>query len=464
MKTTGRTKTVFFLLIFIAGYINLSLELIAMRQLTPFVGGNAVISSIIIGIFLICLTLGYYTGSKISLTQKKLRKIISYGLLTAAAMIVLGSSYILMDGFMAFFERFGLSNIQKTVVYALVFLSIPPFLFGKMTASISRALARTDRNETGRIMAVDTIGSVLGSLVTTLVIMPLLGTQTTVVLLVGLACLGTMLVGKAETRKITGIMVLLMVLAAYLNNAEILREKKGVVAHTELSTIKVIETDGGYSKVLEINGSSSSKISTFEALNYAYVTFIEKTFIKTMPNDDMKILVLGAGGFTIGLGDKRSNHIYTYIDIEKKLQEITEENFLGRKLDSNKVFIAEDAFQFVKNTKETYDLIILDVYSSHVSIPDDLVTREFFTHVKEKLKPGGIMAANIITDPVFGNSFSRNVDATVRSVFDPVTRQIVQPYDGWMKDGLRNIVYTYHNTDKKGSIYTLRKNSAVYDQ
>lgn len=52
---------------------------------------------------------------------------------------------------------------------------------------------------------------------------------------------------------------------------------------------------------------------------FDYVRFINETFIASLPQDFPRdILVLGAGGFTIGLGD--SFHNYTFLDIDKDLK------------------------------------------------------------------------------------------------------------------------------------------------
>lgn len=49
-------------LIFLNGYISLSLELVVLRQLSFWVGSSAVITSIIMGTFLGFMSLGYFAG------------------------------------------------------------------------------------------------------------------------------------------------------------------------------------------------------------------------------------------------------------------------------------------------------------------------------------------------------------------------------------------------------------------
>lgn len=60
-----------------------------------------------------------------------------------------------------------------------------------------------------------------------------------------------------------------------------------------------------------INGSSSSKIADDKALMYPYIDYTNSNFIDNLPkNKENNILILGAGGFTIGLNDVRNHYVF----------------------------------------------------------------------------------------------------------------------------------------------------------
>ncbi len=83
-----------------------------------------------------------------------------------------------------------------------------------------------------------------------------------------------------------------------------------------------------------INGSSS-KIADDKALMYPYIDYTNSNFIDNLPkNKENNILILGAGGFTIGLNDVR-NH-YVFLDVIGQLPHISEEHFLHQNLTDNK--------------------------------------------------------------------------------------------------------------------------------
>ena len=71
------------------------------------------------------------------------------------------------------------------------------------------------------------------------------------------------------------------------------------------------------------------------AKTYVYIDYINKHFIKPTLNDKKvySILVIGAGGFTLGYDDTKND--YTYIDIDGSLKDIAEDHLLKQKLRSS---------------------------------------------------------------------------------------------------------------------------------
>ena len=56
-----------------------------------------------------------------------------------------------------------------------------------------------------------------------------------------------------------------------------------------------------------------------EDLFFDYIKFINNNFINKLdPNKTHDILILGAGGFTIGINDRKNNYIF--VDVEKNLK------------------------------------------------------------------------------------------------------------------------------------------------
>jgi predicted membrane-bound spermidine synthase len=450
------------LLIFINGYVSLSLELIAIRQVGIFAGNTAVTTSIIIGIFLAFMSFGYYHGAVLRLIKTNLRKLLYISFVIIALMIMFGGSHTLIEDYFTIMADMGIkSNIAGTFIYSLMFLSAAPYLFGLNTALMSRFLHRYNRDYTGKIMAIDTIGSVLGSLLTTLILMPMIGVNHTVIIVVFLALCGAYIAKPRKKSLISFVIILAMTYA--VNSDYYLYEQHRIVENNAVSTISIHDGDDGNSKLMVMNWSNASKFSKDKNLYLPYIKYIEDNIITKMPKDEqMDVLVLGAGGFTIGYDDHFHN--YTFIDIDKSLLEVSEKYFLEEKLTMNKEFIVEDASQFLKYTPKMYDLIFLDTYSSQENIPQDLVTEEYLQRVKDKLKPGGIVVMNIISSPSFNNRFTMKFDNTVRKIFGHnIQRQVIGEFDAWNGEGNNNIVYIIYNKPNSGATYTHDKNTLIFD-
>ena len=62
---TVKNQILLFLIIFIEGFVSVAVEILTIRQLIPFAGSNVVVTSLIIGIFLLFLSIGYWRGGKV---------------------------------------------------------------------------------------------------------------------------------------------------------------------------------------------------------------------------------------------------------------------------------------------------------------------------------------------------------------------------------------------------------------
>ncbi len=460
MQKLSRGTLIF--LIFLNGYVSLSLELAVLRQLSFYVGSSAVITSIIMAIFLGFMSLGYFMGESERVSDKKIRPILNISFLVIASLSVCAASFPLITRYFSMMYSGGItSGVIQTFIYSLVFLSAGPFLFGFNTTLLSRELHTYSRKSTGNIMAWDTIGSVFGSMATTLLLMPFMGVNYTVVLITVLSVVGALVLRRRWWVWI--ICIVVMGLSLFINSNAYQRSRFGILVNNANSTIMVTEYPD--TRVLYMNGLPMSVYNTDNVNMADYINFLNRNFIDTMPADKTyKILVLGAGGFTLGLNDTHND--YTFVDIEHTLKEVSEKHFLRRKLTPNKKFVVADASQYLKNTPEMYDFILLDVYSNSYQVPESLITVEFMQRLRARIAPNGIIAMNMIVNPEFGDKYSRVFDNTFRSVFPYNTsRQVIGDFSPWRnRFGASNVIYTFYNIENDGRVYTINKTPVIYDR
>jgi predicted membrane-bound spermidine synthase len=460
MQKLSRNKLVF--LIFLNGYVSLSLELAVLRQLSFYVGSSAVITSIIMAIFLGFMSFGYFIGESNKISDKKISKILNINFLIIAIMSVFAASFPLITQYFTWMYVGGItSGVLQTFIYSIIFLSMGPFLFGFNTTLLSRKLHTINTNCTGNIMAWDTIGSVFGSIATTLLLMPFIGVNYTVVLITILSVIGAIMLRRNWW--IYFVSIITICISLFINSNAYQKSKFGIIVNNANSTISVETSDD--LKVLNMNGLPMSIYNKKNGDTAEYVRYLNNHFIYNMPDDrTYKILVLGAGGFTLGLKDKQNE--YTFVDIERTLKDVSEQHFLNKKLSANKKFVVDDASQFLKNTKEQYDFILLDVYSNSYQVPESLITVEFMERLKSRIAPNGIIAMNMIVSPEFNDKYSRVFDNTFHRVFPYNTsRQVIDWFNPWTKqDGASNVIYLYYNIDNTGRVYTINKTPVIYDR
>lgn len=195
MTHAARAKLMF--LIFLNGYISLSLELVVLRYLSFWVGSSAIITSIIMGMFLGFMSLGYFLGNARRVKNSNIYKIVGLSFFVIAAISLAAGSFPLISEYFSLMYMAGArSSVIQTFIFSVVLLSVGPFLFGFNTTLMSRLLSADKSNHTGVIMAMDTIGSVLGSLLTTLILMPLIGVNNTVIVICGAGVIGALMMWR----------------------------------------------------------------------------------------------------------------------------------------------------------------------------------------------------------------------------------------------------------------------------
>lgn len=464
-----------FIAIIIEGYVVLSSELLAMREVISYVGSGTDIASIIIAAVLMPMAFGYYAGGKFQPgfkngKYKSVRAKLVRNILVAAAILLPGLSYVTIDAFFHALTSIGLHNRLLSVsIYATVFLVVPVFLLAQTIPLISNYFSRERLSLiTGKMLLFSTIGSFLGAVLSTLVLMTHLGVHHTVSINFILLFILVMLLSRRKAYEGKLIMAAILVMALYMNSAAMMKQA-GILSHNAYNTVSVLkERKPADYRHLLINNSYSSGITQYGG-KYQYIEYMERHFLHprmTGEQPKINILVIGTGGFTFGLED--TYNTYTYVDIDPALKDISENDFLKQKLGANKVFVPQDARAFLAYTKDKYDLVILDTYAGRETIPEYLLTADYFAQVKDVMKQDGIMLANIIASPVLEGPFSQNVDNSFRAVFPHLTRQIVaDDYDGWsaQDSDVVNVIYVYKNRDAQfNDVYTDNLNRSFLDK
>jgi spermidine synthase len=450
------------LVIFLEGYIVLASELIAIRLLAANLSGTTDVISVVISAVLLPLAFGYYYGGKFSQQngQNSIRKKLVSNFVNALICLSIAFNYILITIFFAAVNTiFKNHYIISTLIYCGIFLVYPVFLLGQTIPLISNYFLKHNLSSiSGKILFFSTIGSLCGSLVSTLLLMPIIGLNNTIISTIFLTIIMIFILDKRSNISNKIICVVCGIVIVFSNSADFMKTLN-IVKDNEYHTIKILEkpSDDNKEKTLYFAANNAAySILHFKndkvVSSAAYIEYAEQ-FLKKDPRNPQDVLVLGAGGFAFGVNDKINN--YTYVDIDKDLKEVAEKHFLNKALDENKKFEVISARLFAKNSDKKYDYILLDTFSG-INVPQQLITVEFFNELKSIMKDDGIIVVNMITSLYFKNTFSKKFDNVVRSVFPhyyvtPVTQPNAK--NQLFTNDNMNILYVIKDLD----VYTAEK-------
>lgn len=263
----GHAETIAILLA--EGFVSVSLQVFIIRQIVPFSGSNVSITSLIIGIFLACLAVGYRVGG--ARQEKHLEKL-HLNLLLSAVVVSIGFSYPVMEMFMdgIFKEIFG-NILVSTAVYLLIFLTPPVFLLGQTMPLLTNFMKKQNVSKTtGLALSINTIGSVLGSVGTSLILMHFFGMAITLTINIIILCLVSIYLRKNHilSYALSALAIFIVIyLSAGASNKFILTN--------EFANYQVMESDNQQNRYLLINKSLASGIMN-KRLPFEYAAEMRK--------------------------------------------------------------------------------------------------------------------------------------------------------------------------------------------
>jgi len=313
--------------VFFAGMTTLALELTASRLLGSVFGTSNLVWASIIGLILIYLTVGYFLGgwwADRSPYPKTMYTILAWGAF-AAGFIPLVARPILRLAADAF-DQLQMGALLGSFVVVLVLFSLPVILLGTISPfAIRLGIRQPDEagRVSGRVYAISTLGSFIGTFLPVLVTIPLIGTTFSFLsfsgLLLGVALIGLWLnAGWKSALKLIWMPVLLIVITLILRGRPI-KTSAGQIYETEsaYNYIQVLE-DNGY-RILRLNegqGIHSVWHPTITDYYGPWEQFLVAPYFNPDPQGAQRIenmAIIGLAGGTLG---RQATQVYGPIPID----------------------------------------------------------------------------------------------------------------------------------------------------
>jgi spermidine synthase len=396
------------LAVFASGMTTLAVELTASRLLGNIFGTSNLVWASIIGLILIYLTVGYFLGgwwADRSPNYRTMYLIMAWGAFLIG-LVPLAANPVLRLAADAF-DQLEVGILFGAFTAVLILFSVPVILLGTISPFAIRLSIRTPTEAgrtSGRVYAISTLGSFIGTFLPVLVLIPIIGTTKTFVvfseflMLVALTGIWISCGIRVAIRWIW--MPLVILLLMIFGFGQGVKSTPGQIFETEsqYNYIQVLEVDGyRYLRLNEGQGIHSVYHPT--EINYygPWKQFLAAPFFNQPSYSVQDIQSIAIVGLAAGTTARQATEVLGPIpidgyEIDGRIIQIGEQYFDMNQPNLNA--IAQDGRWGLENSPRKYDLIVLDAYRPPY-IPWHLTTVEFFQLVSDRLTEQGTVAINV---------------------------------------------------------------------
>jgi spermidine synthase len=421
-------SAVIYIAAFVTGAIVMSFEMLGSRYLNPYFGSGIYTWASLISTVLAALCVGYLIGGVLADRYPSATVL--------GTTVLVGSAYILVlplfsEGLMEFVLA-AIDDVKAgSLAAAFAILFFPVTFLGMYSPFGIRLLlrsAQTSGRISGLVYGISTAGSIVGTLGTTFVLIPSIGTRA-ITLTLGVAGIvsGLVLIALPKFRAPAAFALALALLAvpdARANDlidaairAEMLKRPDGRVAHieTEYNDIYITKRRNQLTMSFQVKGfdytESVANLTDPDDLPVKYTQIM--TIGVLYPPEPKRVLMIGLGGGSISsyLGRFMPQVAIDTVEIDPGVVTAAKKYF-GMKETARVRYLAGDGRVFLNRRKDTYDLILVDAFFGGY-VPFHLLTKEFYTLLKQRLAPGGAIAFNVHD----GTKLYASTLLTLRAVF-----------------------------------------------
>lgn len=410
-KSVNVKRMLLLLVVFFGGVTSLGVELAASRLLDPYFGNSIIIWAVLIGLVLLYLTVGYYVGGKWADRQPYHRRLYQ---ITAWAAFLIGLAPFVARPVLIWsvkgFAEYSAGILAGSLLGVVALFSVPVTLLGCVSPFAIR-LAMEDSsvksagNVAGGLYALSTVGSLVGTFLPVLVLIPNIGTRNTFLTL-SFTLLAVSLVGLFWELKGRALPYLVMPVTLL---ALIVIWPGGIIKPAEYGEL-LYETESAYNyiQVVQVEDEVWLKLNEGQGVHSIYDAdsvlvggiwdyFLIAPYFNNPPFTAGQVGSLALIGSAAGTVPKEYTAVYGDIpidgaEIDPEIIRVGREYFAMNEPNFNAV--AQDGRYFLVNSPRRYDVIAIDAYRPPY-IPFHLTTREFFRQCKEHLTENGVVAINV---------------------------------------------------------------------
>ncbi|MFN0205622.1 MAG: fused MFS/spermidine synthase [Planctomycetota bacterium] len=447
----------------VAGAGSLVIELASVRALAPYFGASTEVWTGAIGVVLTALAAGYAIGGVVAERGQVFR---SLGLALSAAGAFAALTPWILPIFAGWLTPENLSLGDAIwilrggafVTQATIF-GFPIFLLGFANPLLVRAYPQSvtfPGRASGMILALSTLGGLLGTFGTTYYFIPQFGTRATLFgsgMAMGILGTAILIFERYKKRDIAAALITVVTagfvsypsMAGFIKNNDsnfrILAERDTVEQFLRVVEPKVTNPSKNTNREVWLQANEClDSFQSLDAPNRAtpghYYDILAAATLFSGVDENARICVIGAGAGSVSrtIKELHENPSVDAIELDRGVVDLGREYLrLGELENFTKVWAGLDgrtALRYLPQMQQMsagasrpesrspnlYDAILVDAYARQVEIPFHIVTKEMFQLCYSKLNDGGVVAINVSSfgaeDPVL-----RAIAATVSEVF-----------------------------------------------
>lgn len=436
-----------YIIVFVSGAVLMGLEIAGAKILAPGFGTSTFVWGAIIGMFMGALSAGYYVGGYLADKRPSFQ--------TLAIVVSVAAIWVLLlprvgPSWAESIAKADMGKVLDPLIASMVLFFVPSFLMGMVSpysVKLNASSLAGVGGVAGRLYALSTLGSIVGTWLTTFVLIPIMKLSNVLQLLgalllfTAIVCLYLSItaIGKISRDQVRTLGMLALIWLIGTECWAAFPSKPNLYPGTRLihyddspyHEIQVTEEaiyfdektpedkDGGYllpckywespmfyqRRWLKFNENIESGTFPYSKKHLNAVTYTDLLHLPLIWNKQPKrILVVGGGGGIIP--SQYSNWYNCKVDVaelDQKVADVAQEYFDmpkkpdGTLVDNIKFYIGDGRQTIRRSLEGPYDVIVLDAYSSGGQIPFHLMTWNFLSEVKAKLAPNGVLITNIIS-------------------------------------------------------------------
>ena len=379
-------------------------EIIGSRILSPFIGTSTYIWTSLIGVILASLSLGYWAGGRLA-DRRPDARLLGAVIFTAAGLIAL--TLLIKDIFLSAVSSASMALELKAVI-AAVFLFAPASVCLGVVTPFAVRLKTTAVDQTGRtvgrLYALSTIGSIVGTFGAGFFLLPFVGSVRTLYIIAGaLIILSLLLVPFAFSRANIAVVILLVLgIAATEGQTYLLRQESGLYdIDTEYSRVQVFRSkDPATGRPIQALATDPYFVQSAAFLDSDELVLAYGPYYHLMRHFNpgfKRTLMIGGAGYSFPREYLRQYPAaeIDVVEIDRGMTQIARDHF--RLTDNERLnLIHEDGRMYVNRAPTgSYDVVLMDAFGSLFSVPHHLTTLEAVTNIHRVLADDGVVIFNL---------------------------------------------------------------------